>query len=204
MLNQNRDVVAQAFAPVSAEGKVSWWTNTGRNACATAAWTVGGVGALIVAGMAINAVGVAMKLPYACWQLTGARAAASTAVLGTLVALRRGNLGLFGVLYGVWLLATHASAMLVGSAIAAGVAAWVVGLALADRGFIVRLLATTLAFNVMLTLSGLIKALANDTSSHTTLTGWAGGVGLRVIGTVIVVGVMVAMIRPRMDADERG
>lgn len=208
MLNQNHETVAQALLPVSAEGRTSWWLDTGRKAFATAAWTVAGVGTLILAGMAINQVGIALKLPYACWQLTGARAAASTAVLGTLLSLRRGNLGLFGLLYGVWLLATHSSGLLVGSAILAGIGAWIVSMVLADRGLPVRLLATTLAFNVLLTLSALVKLIAGDASSHTTLGGWAGGVGLRAIATAVVVGVIAAVGSgkrgPPMNADERG
>ena len=196
MQNTNESV-AQAFLPVSAQG--------GRSSIAgTIGWTVAGVGALVLMGMAINAAGEAMKLPYACWQLTGARAAASTAVIGTLASLRRGHLALFGALYGAWLMTSHASAMLVGSAAAAGVGAWLVGTVLADRGLIVRLLATALTFNVLLTTSGLAKALSSEAGSRTTLTSWSAGVGLRALATIVVVGIFALITMKRSAADERG
>ena len=170
-------------------------------AASTFVWTVAGVGVLILLGKAIGSIGTAAGLPSACWQLTGARAAASTAVLGGLVSLRRGNLLLFGALYGLWLMAGHASILLAGSAVIAGAAAWLLGLAFADRGLIVRLLATTLAFNVLLTMSGLVKAIAGDAASRVTLGSWAGGAGMRVLATVVVVGAfaLITTARPRED-----
>lgn len=169
-------------------------------AAKTIAWTVAGVATLVLLGMAINAAGEAAKLPYACWQLTGARAAASTAVLGTLVSLRRGHLALFGALYGAWLMTSHANALLVGSAAAAGVGAWLVGVLLTDRGLIVRMLAATLAFNVLLTSSGLIKALGSDATSRITLSSWSAGVGLRALATIAVVGVFALISLKRSKA----
>jgi hypothetical protein len=87
--------------------------------------------------------------------------------------------------------------MLVGSAALAGVAAWVIGRALSDRGLIVRLLATTLAFNVLLTTSGLIKAIGGD--AKVTLASWSSGAGLRMLATLAIVGVFAifASRRPR-------
>ena len=75
------------------------------------------------------------------------------------------------------------------------------GLAFADRGLIVRLLATTLAFNVLLTMSGLVKAIAGDAASRVTLGSWAGGAGMRVLATVVVVGAfaLITTARPRED-----
>jgi hypothetical protein len=199
MQNENEtmsDSVAQAFLPVSATGRAS-------SIATTIGWTVAGVGALILLGKAIGAAGDAAKLPYACWQLTGARAAASTAVLGGLVSLRRGNLALFGAIYGLWLMAGHQSAMLVGSAALAGVAAWLIGVALAARGLIVRLLATTLTFNVLLTVSGLIKAISGNPASRVTLGSWSSGAGLRVLATAAIVGVFALVAMKRSAADER-
>ena len=151
-----------------------------------AAWTVGGVAILVVLGIAIRTAGDAAGLKDGCWQLTGARAAASTAVLGTLISLRRGQLAVFGALYGAWLVATHANLLLVGSAALAGVGAWLVGMLLTDRGLVVRMLASALAFNVLLTASGLVKALSSD--PKVTMTLWSTGLALRALATIAIVG----------------
>lgn len=159
----------------------------------TVAWTAAGVGTLILLFKGVNAVGSAAGLPYACWQMTGARAAAVTASLGTLVAIRRGHIALFGILYGAYLAATHFSYATLSSAVIAGIVAWMVALSLRDRAAMpIRLIASLLTFNALLTLGTFFSA-------KQTWTTYSTGLGLRMLATLIVCAAIVGiakLVRP--------
>lgn len=155
----------------------------------TLALTITAVGALYLAGKGIAALGSAAQMHYACWQLTAARAAASTAVVGGLVTLRRGHLALFGVLYGLTLISTHASVMLPVSAVIAGAAAWAIHRRMIDVSPILRLLAVVLVFNLTLTLSGLMNAWSAADDARQGMSNYTVGLALRTLATLGVVGV---------------
>lgn len=124
-------------------------------------------------------------MPYGCWQSTAARAGASAAVVGTLVALRRGHLALFGAAYALVLLSTHASPLLLLSTLLAGAAAYLAYRLLRNKSLVARVVVVTLVFNLLLTLSGLVKAFGS-TDGRTGLSDYASGTGLRVAATLAV------------------
>jgi hypothetical protein len=159
----------------------------------TIAWTVVGVGAIFLAGKGITALGHAMGMPYGCWQLTGLRAAASATVVGTLVATGRGQLALLGLLYALTLVGSHSTAMPYVGAVLAGIGAWLVSRMVVGRT--TAILATTLTFNVLLTLSGLVYALQHTDHLRLGLAPYGTGLGMRIIATLLVVGVILFVVR---------
>lgn len=164
----------------------------------TVAWTALGVGALFLAGKGITALGETLALPRGCWQLTGLRAAASATVVGSLVASQRGHLVLFGALYALVLPLSHsASSMLILSSALAGLVAWALQSRSSHRA--VAILVTTLAFNAVLTLSGLVTATQKGLHERLGFVDYGTGLGLRLIATALIAGVFafVLLRRPR-------
>jgi hypothetical protein len=151
----------------------------------TLLFTAAGVGTLFLLGKLITLVSAASGLPNHCWQSTAARAGASAFVVGSLTAMRRGHLALFGAAYAVVLLASHASPMLLLSAVLAGGTAYGANRLLSGSHLAIRVLIVALSFNLMLTLSGFIKAFSS-TNGRTGLAEYANGTGLRIASTVIV------------------
>ncbi len=81
--------------------------------------TLVGVLMLYLMGKGIAAIGNALELPRACWQLLALRAAAAGLVVGVLARFRLDHLAVFGVAYGAMLMMGHASwVTLVGASLA--------------------------------------------------------------------------------------
>lgn len=169
-----------------------------RSAAQTIFFTALGVGTLFVLGKCINAIGQASGLPSACWQLTGARAAAAALVVGSMARFRVGHLALFGVLYGATMLSSHTNWSLLGSAALAGVAAWLVFALFTSRRApsIAGMLLPSLAYTVTITLSGLITAL-NASTARLNLANWSSGVGIRAAATVLTILALWLIVRPK-------
>ncbi len=168
----------------------------------TLVFTAVGVGTLFVLGKCISTIGQASGLPSACWQLTGARAAAATLVVGSMARFRVGHLALFGALYGLTMLSSHTNWTLVGSAGLAGVAAWLVFTLFTARrpASVLGLLLPSLAYTIMVTTSGFITAIAAPTDRQN-LTNWSLGVAIRVVATTITVLAIWFVTRPRSAAN---
>ncbi len=161
-------------------------------------FTVAGVGTLFVLGKCINAAGVWSGLPYACWQLTGARAAAGALVVGSMSRFRVGNLALFGVLYGATMLSSHTNWTLLGSAALAGIVAWLVFTLFTARRSptLLGILLPSLAYTLTITLSGLITAITASTS-RLNLANWSYGLGIRAASTAVIVIALWLITRPK-------
>ena len=163
----------------------------GASTASNIAWTLGGVATLFLLGKAIGAAGAGM--PYGCWQLTGARAAASALVVGSLLGARRGNLGLFGALYALTLLSSHSSPLLLLSAALAGVAAWMAQAVISRPA--VAVVVGALAFNLLLTLSGFVASLHVGAHERLGMVNFASATGIRILATLAVCGVVLAFSR---------
>lgn len=98
--------------------------------------TLGGVLLLYLMGKGIAALGNAMDLPRACWQLLALRAAAAGVVVGTLARFRLDHLAIFGVAYGAVLMMGHASWVTLVGASVAGVIAFVLRKRWQDRSVV--------------------------------------------------------------------
>lgn len=158
----------------------------------TVLFTAAGLGTLFLLG---KAIGLATSgMPYGCWQSTAARAGASALVVGSLATMRRGNLALLGAGYALILLTSHASPLLLASAVIAGAVAYVADRVLEGRGLVLRVILVTLVFNLLLTLSGFIKALSAG-DGRTGLAEYASGTGLRILSTLIVAVAVVLVVR---------
>lgn len=94
-----------------------------RSVAVETAWTLAAVATLVVLGKGIAALGSALELPNACWQLLALRAAAGAGVIALLTRLDRGQLTLFGIVYAGALMLSHTSAAIFVAATMAGIAA---------------------------------------------------------------------------------
>lgn len=90
----------------------------------SAAVTLAGVVALWLLGKGVAAVGQALALPNACWQLLALRAAAVALVAGVLARSGRASWWLLGAGYGLTLMLSHTSWLVLTFATLAGLAAW--------------------------------------------------------------------------------
>jgi intracellular septation protein A len=95
--------------------------------------TLGGVLLLYLMGKGIAALGNALDLPRACWQLLALRAAAAGLVVGMLARLRLDHLVVFGLAYGAVLMMGHASWVTLVGASVAGLVAFVLRRRWEDR-----------------------------------------------------------------------
>lgn len=164
----------------------------------TLLFTAAGVGTLFLLGKGIHAIGQASGLPNACWQLTGARAAAAALVVGSMARFRVGHLALFGIGYGATMLSSHTNWTLLGSAALAGVVAWLVFTLFTARrpaSFLATLL-PALAYTLVVTLSGFITALTAANASEKLAT-WSGNVAIRAACATIIVVSLWLVTRPR-------
>lgn len=159
------------------------------DAAITAATTLAGVALFVVMGKGIAAVGQAMDLPNACWQLLTARAIAGALVVSTLVMIRRDMLALFGVAYGAAMLMSHGGPMLLMWCTLAGVAAWGVRALTRSRvqGFLAIAL-PTLTFALVMTGGSLVKAIERGT-----LASYSVDAGIRAVVTVLTASAVVGV-----------
>lgn len=157
----------------------------------TLLFTAAGVGTLFLLGKLISAAGTAAGLPNACWQLTGARAAAAALVVGSMARFRVGHLALFGVAYGATMLSSHTNWTLVGSAALAGVVAWLIFTLFTARRApsFVGVLLPTLAYTLIIMLSGLISAIQAMPATNK-LESFGVNVGIRAAMTTITVAIV--------------
>lgn len=153
----------------------------------TVASTLAGVALLVAAGKGIAAVGNAFDLVNGCWQLLALRAAAGAAIVGSLLAIRRDQLAIFGIAYGAAMLASHAGWQLLMWCSIAGLAAWgvrtLVRSASGDRvAPFLAILLPTLTFLVLMTGGSFVRAIERGTVGS-----YAVDAMLRVVVTVLVV-----------------
>lgn len=109
--------VASLMGGVWAGGRTRVWVES-------VAATLTAVAVLVLLGKGIGALGQALALPNACWQLLALRAAAVVLVAGTLVRTGRDLWWLFGVGYAAALMMSHTSMPLFLATVGAGLAAW--------------------------------------------------------------------------------
>jgi hypothetical protein len=153
----------------------------------TVASTLAGVALLVLAGKGIAAVGNAMDLPNACWQLLTARAVAGALVVSTLVTIRRDQLALFGLVYGAAMLLSHAGWPLMMWCTLAGLVAWGVRVLVRDRmPAVLAVVLPTLAFALVMTGGSLMRALERGT-----VTGYLQDAGIRGAVTVVIAALVV-------------
>lgn len=175
------------------------WAET-RSWLETAAVTLTGVAVLVLLGKGIAALGQALSLPNACWQLLALRAASVALVAGVLVRTGRESWWLFGAGYGAALTLSHASWVVLTYATLAGLAAWGVKWLLVVRrergrgdasawGRAVAAWAVPLVFVVVLAGASLQRQVLREGW-------WAGGgawlfdLGIRLAGAVAVLAVL--------------
>lgn len=157
-------------------------------------WTVAAVAVLVVLGKGIAALGSALELPNACWQLLALRAAAGAGVIAVLTRLGRGQLALFGVMYAGALMLSHTSAAIFIAATLAGLAAGGVRWALREGRYSKwSPWAVGLVFVVVLSGSTLYRKLVTQPPGTAGME-WVFDLGIRVSGAVGAIAAVLLVV----------
>jgi hypothetical protein len=167
------------------------------------AYTLAGVAVLVVLGKGIAALGQALSLPNACWQLLALRAAAGAAVIGSLAFAGRGSFLLFGVLYAAALMLSHSSLPVFLSVVLAGIATAGVARATNRYGSL-RIYAMALTFVSVMSVGSLYGKLSRAEGLDGALA-WGFDLAIRLAGAAAVVSIgllLVGLVRKNMLAKD--
>lgn len=165
-----------------------------RSIAVETAWTLSAVITLVLMGKGIAAIGSALSLPNACWQLLALRAAAGALVVASLTRFDRGQLTLFGVLYAAALMLSHTSLPLFLAATVAGVLAAAVRWAMRGTSLEwLRTLVTTVVFITVLASASLYRKMERS-STGTALGEWGFDLLIRMTGVVAAVALVALVV----------